>query len=372
MYPLITILSFNGNNGSGPIGNLVLSGGNLVGLAIEGGAFDEGVAFELSLPEGSASVLHSFTGGLDGGTPSGGLALGPQGNIYGTTEYGGNGFGTLFEIIPGSTTLVTLHSFQGPDGEAPNGNLVFDPQGNLYGTTDQGGEYNLGTVYRYIPPFRNRFGLVPGTFQTLHSFSGADGQLPQGLAFDPSSGNLYGSCNSGGSGSGTLFELSSSGILTTVHSFSGPDGASPNGVVLDSSGNLCGTTNMLGPAGIDGGTIFRLTPGGLLTTLHSFTGGADGGNPGAAPAFGPGGNLIATASTGGAGSKGTIIEVPANGSGWNLLYAFSGPDGSGPNCIPLLQPTASRFFAEPWTLFGIAGGGGVSGMGTVFVMQLPS
>jgi uncharacterized repeat protein (TIGR03803 family) len=188
--------------------------GNLYGTAQNGGAFGNGVVFKLC-PTGTETVLYSFTGGADGGTPQGGLVRDPVGNLYGTTAFGGivtiscgEFCGVVFKLTPTGTETV-LHSFTGGadgalDGFVDNAGLIRDAVGNLYGTAPAGGIQDqpgcCGVVFELSPT---------GTETVLYSFTGgADGGVPlAGLVRDPV-GNLYGTIQSFGAyGYGVVFQL---------------------------------------------------------------------------------------------------------------------------------------------------------------------
>src|ERR1035441_6066134 len=174
--------------------------------------------------------LHSFVGyPTDGAEPTGGLVQGSDGNFYGTTYAGGTyggylGGGTVFRISP-SGSVTNLHSFVGPptDGIAPYAGLVQGSDGNFYGTTYEGGANGGGTnvggtVFRISPS---------GTYTNLHSFTGTngDGVFPYAPLVQGSDGNFYGTTDGGGtSGSGTVFRISPSGTYTNLHSFTGTNG----------------------------------------------------------------------------------------------------------------------------------------------------
>ena len=205
------LYSFTGANGDGanPVADLVFDWqGNLYGTTETGGGagcngIGCGTVFKVT-PKGTETVLHNFTGGADGATPFAGLVLDWQGNLYGTTEFGGaSGFGTVFKVTAKGTETV-LHSFTGVNGDGiyPIGGLVLDLQGNLYGTTETGGAFGYGTVFKIAPN---------GTETVLYSFNLAngDGAYPAAarLLFDLQ-GNLYGTTEYGGaSGSGTVFKV---------------------------------------------------------------------------------------------------------------------------------------------------------------------
>lgn len=268
-------------NGEWPSGLIMDAKGNLFGTAYGGGDsgcyanFDCGVVFEVTAP-GVETVLYSFAGGADGSNPEGGVIFDGEGNLYGTTSYGGVGCygfgcGTVFKLTPEGTKTVLYTFTGGTDGEEPDAGLVMDSQGNLYGTTFWGGglsgcltfgQEGCGTVFKVTPD---------GKETVLYSFGdGANGATPGRLVLD-GQGNLYGTAGWGGGvgcypyGCGTVFELTPAGEMTILYRFTGmPDGAGPNGVVLDGQGNLYGTTAYGGDRscnnGYGCGTVFKLTP----------------------------------------------------------------------------------------------------------------
>lgn len=247
------------------------------------------------------NILYHFQGGLDGVNPGqGDLVFDAQGNIYGTTWAGGSSDkGTVYKLTPsnGGWIETILHSFTGGnDGGSPVSGVILDSAGNLYGTTLYGGAGNRGTVYR--------LSLSNGVWveQVLYSFQGnSDGELPSGgLIFD-SQGNLYGSTTQAGINfGGTAFMLSPSGGGWQLHvlysfSFAGPSGS----MTMDTDGNLYGTT---GGGLYLAGNVFKLTRSGggyTYTSLHDFSNGDDGGYPIGNVALDHDGNIYGTASSGG-------------------------------------------------------------------------
>src|ERR1039458_7323950 len=227
----------------------------------------------------SEAVLHSFTGGLDGGNPTAVLVLDAQGNLYGNTRNGGaDGSGTVFKLTPnqdGSWSETVLYSFTGgADGESPRGTLLRDAQGNLYGDTKSGGDYGYGTLFKLDTTDQET---------VLYSFTGGtDGNWPGNFVRD-AQGNLYGTAQLGGdlacnppNGCGTSFKLTpnpdGTWSETVLHSFTGTggDGVTPDGLVQDAFGNLYGTTGGGGAYGR--GTVFELQLPPTLTVSIIGTG----------------------------------------------------------------------------------------------------
>ena len=227
----------------------------------------------IALPAQTLTTLFSFDG-TDGAVPQAGLVQATNGDLYGTSSFGGaNNLGTVFKITP-SGTLTTLYSFCSqsgcPDGYDPYAGLVQATNGDLYGTTLYGGANGpYGTLFRIT---------TSGTLTTLYSFcsqSGCtDGELPLAPLVQAANGDLYGTTAYGGvNGLGTVFRVTPSGTLTTLYSFcsqSGcPDGYDPYaGLVQATSGDFYGTTVLGGTGGW--GTVFKITSSGTLMTLYSF------------------------------------------------------------------------------------------------------
>jgi uncharacterized repeat protein (TIGR03803 family) len=263
------IHNFTGADGSGPGSPVVLDkAGNVYGTTPTGGADGFGVVYQLHNANGqwTLRVIHTFTGGADGGTGSAGrVAFDAAGNLYGVATVGGaHQAGVVYKLTPtqtGEWGQQTLYAFNDePDSGFPYGGLVADKKHNLYGTTYYAGAHDIGTVYRLS--LRNGTWVETG----LYSFrGGSDGSSPiSTLAFDKA-GNLYGTASEGGAacGCGTIFELSATGgrvSYTTPHSFQGmPDGAFPyDGMVMDAGGNLYGATTHGGTS--NNGAIYQLTP----------------------------------------------------------------------------------------------------------------
>jgi len=325
-------------------------------------------------------VLHNFTGGVDGWSPSAGVTLDAAGNLYGTTQYGGaDGEGNVFELKPGNGNWVlnNLVSFNNYNGYEPYSGVVFGPDGALYGTTYEGGSREDGVVYSLRPPATAcKTSLCPWTATSLYTFTGGsgDGEYPGygNLTFDQA-GNLYGTTMYGGPlGQGTVFKLAPSNggwTESVLHTFPSQqyDGSVPySGVIFDEAGNLYGTTygGGSGCGGYGCGTVYQLTPSGSgwkENILYTFQNGTDGANPWGGLIFDPSGNLYGTAAWGGSGNGGTVFELSPASGGWTftLLYSFSG-DGVFPG------PEASLAMDYTGSLYGTTLRGGADDAGTVF------
>ena len=335
-----------------------------------------GMALLTAWPALAQKTIYNFKGAPDGAAPVAPLIRDSAGNLYGTTHVGGNNNGTVFKVDSAGHESI-LHTFTGPDGSDPWGGLVRDAAGSLYGTTAYGGAFNFGTVFKITPS---------GKESVLYSFAGPpnDGGTPfAGLILD-SEGNLYGTTLFGGSGNcaasagqkgcGTVFMVRASGTESVLHNFAaGADGAYPGTpLIRDSSGNLYGTTGQGGQANctdftVNGcGTVFTLSPAGVETVLHSFSGNpTDGELPQGVILVG--GNLYGTTQQGGAYSSGTVFEVTGSGSE-NLLYSFGAVANDG------LYPAAGLVWDGAGHFYGtttIGGGPGCipsNGCGTIFVI----
>ena len=232
--------------------------GNLYGTTYTGGGrYNLGTIFELTPRESAGAVwseriLHSFDF-TQGWNPTCSLLMDAQGNLYGTTTQGGEtNWGTVFKLAPNGTSTELYAFTGGKDGGGPYAGLVMDVQGNLYGTTAYGGAHSGGTVFKLTPS---------GSETALYSFGqSGDGEDPRPKLIIDSEGNLYGTTTYGGTnGLGTVFKVTPSGTETVLHNFSGPDGGNPwGGLAFDRQGNLYGTTAGYGANGQ--GTVFKLTP----------------------------------------------------------------------------------------------------------------
>jgi uncharacterized repeat protein (TIGR03803 family) len=305
---LTALHSFDGTDGAKPYAGLVqATDGNLYGTTVGGGAKGYGTVFRITL-SGMLTTLHSFCSQYrcpDGGYLYAGLVQAADGNFYGTTSAGGaNDRGTVFKITP-SGMLTTPHSFDGTDGSYPYAGLVRATDGNFYGTTVEGGAHGKGTVFKITPG---------GMLTTLHSFAGfpTDGSLPYAGLVQATDGNFYGTTVGGGAHNrGTVFKITPGGMLTTLQSFDGTDGQDLYaGLVQATDGNFYGTTYEGGSnaCSFGCGTVFKITPSGMLTTLHSFDG-TDGSYPYAGLVQDTNGTFYGTTRLGGAHSYGAVFSL---------------------------------------------------------------
>jgi uncharacterized repeat protein (TIGR03803 family) len=288
--------------------------------------------------------------------PQAALAQGGDGNLYGTTKLGGTNLtGSVFQMTPDGA-LTNLYSFTGgADGSYPVAPLLPATDGNLYGTTPTGGAYGYGNVFRIT---------LAGAFTNLYSFTGGlDGNGPTGALAQGADGNFYGLTPYGGAyGKGNAFRITPGGALITIYSFTGGrDGYTPAGALVQGSdGNLYGTTT-LGGVGSPG-TAFKLTPNGALTTLHYFGNLSiqDGLYPEAGLVQSIDGNLYGTTlldlSTAG---YGTVFRVSPDGSTFTNLVYFDGFDDGAHPAAPLVEDADGA-------LYGTTTTNGPGGRGTIF------
>ncbi len=333
-----------------------------------------------ALPAQTFSVIHSFSGGQDGAVPMVGLTGDHAGNFYGTTVNGGaaGGYGVIYQLARknGGWLSTPLYVFQGGnDGAYPRARVAFGPDGSLYGTTAFGGNGGLGIIYRLKPPGTTCRSTPCAWNETvLFAFDGNSGNQPLGdLAID-ATGNLYGTTSFAGYGSsGTVYQLSrgtGSWTLAVLHTFNANEGYQPwGGVSFDASGNLYGTTKYgsgNGCGGMGCGTVFQLVPsqsGWTENVLYDFQTGGYGQNPVGGLIMDQSSNLFGTTPFG-QGQNGTqpvVFELSPSGSGWafTVLHVFDGNSG----------PYSTLVMDAAGNLYGTANADGAYRCGTVFKLS---
>jgi uncharacterized repeat protein (TIGR03803 family) len=322
----------------------------------DGGGFGYGSVFKIT-PGGELTTLYSFctkSNCADGAYPQGALVQATNGSFYGTTLGGGNGgangSGTIFKITQeGNFSTVYRFCAGGSgctDGSNPEAGLIQAADGNLYGTTVGGGSGTnacaCGTVFKIT---------LAGTLTTLHSFELGEGGIhPFAGVIQGTDGNFYGTTSEGGinnkvcfDGScGTIFRMTPGAAVRTVHKFHGKDGSGPYaGLIQASDGNFYGVTSKGGDLSCSApygcGTVFTINLAGTFTTLHSFDI-MDGAAPFMAPTQATDGNLYGTTIAGGStnctGGCGTMFQITPDGSLTTLhIFCVNDPctDGSSPS-----------------------------------------
>jgi uncharacterized repeat protein (TIGR03803 family) len=325
------------------------SAGNLYGTTSAGGQWRAGVVYIVDTA-GHQTVLYSFTGGADGGTPYGDLVRDPAGNLYGTASRGGTGGGGVVYKLDTASRQTVLHSFAGgADGCAPQAGVFRDLAGNLYGTTFGCGTTDQGVVYKLD---------AAGHETVLHSFmGGTDGSQPYAPVIGDSAGNLYGTAYAGGTaGLGVVFKLDAAGQYAVLYSFTGTTGEYPNaGVIRDSAGNLYGTTLWGGPSGF--GAVYKVDAAGQETILYSFPGENQGGFPRGGVIRDSAGNLYGTTFMGGTANQGYVYKLDTAGN-YTVLHTFTGrPDGADPQSV--IRDSAGNLYGTTYL-------GGTANLGAVF------
>ena len=352
-----TVYTFtNSPDGARPAAGLIMEQGKFYGTTVAGGTGNGGTVFKFNT-SGEESVLYSFQPHpppsaaippeqrgwvTDGANPYGGVVMDGQGNLYGTTAYGGlysescHGCGTVFEVSATDEEKL-LYTFAGsPDGANPQGTLAMDAQGNVYGTTVNGGAHGKGTVFKLSPA---------GVETVLYSFEDApDGANPGAGVIMDGEGNLYGTTTYGGSqNTGIVFEVTLVGAETVLYRFCQQGGCADGGLpagrlIMDAQGNLYGTASAFGEYGW--GAVFKVTPGGEESVLYSFKDvPGDGAYPDGGVVMDARGNLYGTTTYGGANFfYGTVFELSPDNTE-TVLYSFCAtngcPDGSIPQALVL-------------------------------------
>lgn len=349
-----TLASFTNDAGASPLnetGYSLVQGpdGNFYGTTRDRGANDLGTVFKMT-PDGTLTALYSFTGQADGFRPTSGLTLGSDGNLYGTNQ------SATFKITPGGT-LTTLYNSNAPGAALSGGfnGLVQATDGNFYGT-------NSGTIFKMTPT---------GVVTVLHTLATGEGLDPFDSLIQASDGNFYGTTTDfGPNGQCSVFKMTPAGSVTVLATLG--SGSLPLGPLLQATdGNFYGVTEGGGPN--QSGTIFKMTPGGTLTNLYTFSPCSPSGCPiGSRPAGGliqgKDGNLYGTTSAGGVNSTGgTIFQLTLGGT-LTTLHSFAAQVDSTNG----IDPQGTLLQVSNGTIYGTTAGGGTNNFGTVFSLQLPA
>ncbi len=313
---------------------------NLYGTISNDGAKNVGSVFKITTG-GTWTKVYDFcalTSCADGSYPIGGVTLGFDGELHGTTQGGGTGnAGTVFKLTPAGS-LTTQHSFiNGTDDSVPAYTTFQGQDGNTYGVSI--GQYSgqNGSFFKVTSS---------GVFSVLHDFTYTDGNDPN-LPTQGTDGNFYGTTIFGGSkGLGVVYKLTSTGKITVLHNFTGypTDGTHPEGILVQGNdGNFYGTTYQGGSN--NSGTIFKMTPTGVLTIIHNFIY-TDGRLPAAGLTLGTDGNFYGSAGAGGTKNAGALFKITPSGTE-TVLYNFCDPtcNGFGPQ-TPLVLHTDGKFYGN--------------------------
>jgi uncharacterized repeat protein (TIGR03803 family) len=338
--------------------------GTLYGVSLSGGTFSQGFIYTID-PAGEYQEFFSFGSsavpGLspNGAYPSGGLIFGPDGNLYGTTTQGGvNTGGTLFKITPAGV-LTTLVAFGGPapaqfQAYAP---LYLGSDGYFYGTTNAGGTNGGGTAYKMSPS---------GVITILHNFAG-DGSEGTGLfggLITTADGTVFGTTSDGGfgpgGGNGTLFRIDTGGTFSILHYFPYTATNTIPGLTPAPDGSFYGNTALGGGSGY----VFSITSDGLFTILHQFgcsCGTPDGSQPVGPLTLGSDGNFYGATGYGGTSNNGTLFRMTPSGD-ITPLHSFTNSEGGAPTG-GLIEGADGRFYGTTSGLF--------SRLQTVYSFTLP-
>ncbi len=371
-----------GGSTSTNFGVIRASDGNFYGTTTFGGSANFGTIFKLT-PTGTLTELVNFTG-PNGTYPIGALIQASDGNLYGTTNGGGpdaNGkpfathYGTVYRVtLDGTLTTIFTFTYDAATGLTANGAnpeaaLVQGRDGNLYGTTINGGTSvgGMGTIFKMS---------TTGTLLvsvTVHG--GAEPEKPRFPLIQGKDGNFYGVSYKGGDlaySGGTVFRFTPGGVVTVLHGFTDPEGDKPEGgIVQGSDGNLYGTTEGGSIANL--GAVYRVTLAGEFTVLHQFTGSqptgpTDGAQPFGEMIQGQDGNFYGTTSQGGAGNLGSVFQITPAGV-YSTVYSFPNTGMSGAGITGDL-PRGTLLQTSDGNLVGTTPGGNVSGGGTVYRLNI--
>jgi len=247
--------------------------GNLYGADYNGGSNGFGTLYKTT-PTGTGTVFYTFLFSSGPANPYAPPIEATNGTFYGTTSYNEERDGYFPDSVAYSVTskgvFKILHTFTGTDGQNIYAGLVQGTDGNFYGCSAAGGTSSDGVIFKMT---------ATGTVKVLHNFDGTDGTGCSYALVQASDGDFYGTAGGGSDGFGVVFKITPGGTYTVIHNFNGTtDGSYPNSPLIQATdGNLYGVTGSQGQ--VDYGSIYKVTTGGTLTTLYTFTGGTDGGIP---------------------------------------------------------------------------------------------
>ncbi len=343
--------------------SLILNGTTLYGVLNGGGPTGYGSLFSITTAGTGFAIVHAFTASTDGAYPRG-IILGADGKLYGSTyQSGPGGYGTVYKVSTTGTGFTVLKAFDNTNtGGYVVGTLSQDSSGILYGGTQQGGpSSNDGTVFKLHTDGSN--------FLVLHTFAtdGHEGDNNGSGVIVAADGSLIGTRYAGGSisrNTGTIFGVNKDGTgFHLVYDLSAGRVEGFNtysGLVRGSDGNFYGVTRYGG--WYDDGTLFKMTPAGVVTVLHNFAAGAsDGDQPFATLVQDSSGNFYGSTYYGGTYNEGTVFQLKANGT-YTLLYVFGQTGGS---YIP-----SSLLVGADGLLYGTSYYGGQYNNGAVFRLTL--
>ncbi|HEX3718462.1 MAG TPA: choice-of-anchor tandem repeat GloVer-containing protein [Verrucomicrobiae bacterium] len=327
------------------------SDGNLYGTTYYGGHEDLGTIVRIA--GGNDQGIFQFSGGDIGANPAAALFANTDGYLYGTTQYGGtNNAGIVFRVSTNGDLGVLYRLNGATDGSEPIAPLVAGANGALYGTASRGGAGGCGTVFQIT---------TNGIFTVLHSFIGADGDNPGAALTVLSDGSVWGVTQYGGSDNqGTIFQIIAPGepqlLFQSIFSFTGANGAIPQSALVQTPNHILYGTTTYGGTGF--GSIFTMTTNGAFATLYNASGDNLGSNPSGGVVYAADGNLYGVASFGGTNGFGSLFECTTTGD-MESIYDFDGQgDGAYP-AVTLEQPA-------PGTFYGSTILGGVEGFGAIF------
>lgn len=331
------------------------------GTTMRGGSHGLGAIYRLD-PDGTFSVPHSFAGGVDGAAPTSRPVVGADAALYGTTSAGGQpgalGLGTLWRLGSQGDYQV-LHAFgqRDGDGASPLSPPLAASDRRLYGVTPYGGRFGAGVLYRADPA---------GGVEVLHDFGGAgDVARPLGAPMQSRDGALYGTAEAGGSqGRGGIWRWSPEHGELVMGSAVADDAPRPlrHSLVEGDQGRLFGVSERGGDH--DGGTLFELTPRGVVRVVHSFGAPGGGQSPSGDLTRGDDGAFYGTTARGGAFGGGTLYRFQPDGSLQELAFFAAGRTDPHQPQGRLMQAGDSRWW-------GITSRGGSAGLGSIFSVTPP-